>query len=349
LAQIHYSWDEVDRLCDYAIQTLKDKSYSPDVLVGITSGGAILGRIMATKMSCKFCPDYRRYSNSTYLEIPSDAKRILIVDDVMDFGGTIKRCTHDIKKKIDETSEIKSLIFCVTGAATFSPDFKLFDFSHQVFPWHSYEDPLKNIQFKQDLSQIGNTWINDIIDMINQLSSHTHYGCDEYYKKSLLEISVLEKFKDSEGEISFEIVLGTPLVFDDLISKLKDSDILLVEDGTPTRFELIDEKDKGNVFNASVDGLKLSLRFVLQSTRTFPQMCKLCPLRPKDMNEDYQKNMCITCNKTSRAIVSFEPIYDYLIDKNKLQQARLLINGVEELSDETIRKNIALRKLKSLA
>ncbi len=348
MAQIHYSWDEIDRICDYAIQTVREQNFSPDAIVGITTGGAILGRIIATKMKCPFYPDYRRYSNSVYLEVPQDVKKVLIVDDVMDYGGTIKCCTKDITKKLKGNVDIKHLAFCVTGAATFNPNFKLFAYANQLFPWHAYEDPIKNPQFKLDMDHNPYAWGKDIAEMVKQLAPHTHQGCDEYYKKCILDYPVLEKFRSNEGAVSLKLKLGKPLDFNDFIEKMKDENILLLDENTQTSFKLIDEKDKGNVFDISMssDGLSLTLNFTLQSGRAFPQMCNNCIFKPKNSTEDYPTNICITCNKTSRSLVSFVSIHDYLIVKNELMEVSLLVNGVEELSDAAVRSKIALKKLK---
>jgi len=103
----YYSYDEF--LKDVETLSSKVKEFEPDTLLAVARGGLTLGHFMAQSLDTRrlFALNSIHYDKERKLDsleifnIPnlSDAKRVVIVDDIVDSGETLKGILTLLKQK----------------------------------------------------------------------------------------------------------------------------------------------------------------------------------------------------------------------------------------------------------
>jgi len=107
LEKYYYSYDEF--LGDAIALAHKVKEFKPDTLLAVARGGLTLGHFMAQAMDTRrlFALNSIHYNKDKKLDtleifnIPNldDAKRVVIVDDIVDSGETLKAVLELLKKE----------------------------------------------------------------------------------------------------------------------------------------------------------------------------------------------------------------------------------------------------------
>lgn len=106
--KLHYFWQDLEDDCRKLAKILKDKKF--DCIVGIARGGVIPAVIISHLLNNKKFRilNYSYYEGTvrkkkliSFFGIPKDLKRqnILLVDDVVDSGETMKRAVEDLEKR----------------------------------------------------------------------------------------------------------------------------------------------------------------------------------------------------------------------------------------------------------
>ncbi len=107
MQKYYYSYNEF--LKDVATLSSKVKEFEPDTLLAVARGGLTLGHFMAQSLDTRrlFALNSIHYDKERKLDsleifnIPnlSDAKRVVIVDDIVDSGETLKGILTLLKQK----------------------------------------------------------------------------------------------------------------------------------------------------------------------------------------------------------------------------------------------------------
>jgi len=110
LQRYYYAYEEF--IDDARALVAKVKEYNPDTLVAIARGGLTLGHFMAQGLDTRrlFALNSIHYDNTKKLKtleifnIPnlSDAKRVLLIDDIVDSGETLEAISTKLQKLYPE-------------------------------------------------------------------------------------------------------------------------------------------------------------------------------------------------------------------------------------------------------
>ena len=107
MKKYYYKYDEF--LGDVIALAHKIKEYSPDTILAVARGGLTLGQFIAEAIDTRrlFTLNAIHYNKERKLDsleifnIPDlrSAKRVIIVDDIVDSGETLKEVVHLLKQK----------------------------------------------------------------------------------------------------------------------------------------------------------------------------------------------------------------------------------------------------------
>lgn len=127
---IYYSYDTFKEDCDTL--ATQCKAYEPDVIIAIARGGLILGQYLAYGLDVRdvqtlraesYDGDVQRDAVSIIGECHVDkAERILIVDDIVDSGNTLKAVLEHLSARAPEAMMRTASVF-YKPSATIQPDF----------------------------------------------------------------------------------------------------------------------------------------------------------------------------------------------------------------------------------
>lgn len=126
----YYSYEEFKN--DTQVLVNKCRDYEPDVLLGIARGGLTLSHLMAQALDMRnlFTLNSIHYEGELKLDtfnifnIPdmSHAKRVLIIDDIVDSGETMREILKVLHEKFPET-EFKLATIFFKPTAVLQPDY----------------------------------------------------------------------------------------------------------------------------------------------------------------------------------------------------------------------------------
>lgn len=126
----YYGYDEFAK--DTQVLVDKCRGYEPEILLSIARGGVTLGHLMAQAMNIRnlYSLNSIHYEGELKLEsfnifnIPdmSHAKRVLILDDIVDSGETMQEIFKILKEKFPDT-EFKLATLFYKPTAVLQPDF----------------------------------------------------------------------------------------------------------------------------------------------------------------------------------------------------------------------------------
>lgn len=144
------TWNQIyDMLIDQA-QEIKQISFKPDIIVGISRGGVVPARILtdlletpqSTTIGIEFYVGIAQRGLRPILKqplvIPVDGKKVLLVDDISDSGQSLKLAKDYLLEK--RASEVRVATLYVRTSSLVKPDF--FEKESDcwiVFPWEIKE------------------------------------------------------------------------------------------------------------------------------------------------------------------------------------------------------------------
>ncbi len=148
------SWAEIDNWCR-TISSKLSESYIPEVIIGLSRGGLVPARILSDTMFVKDIYAVKTEDwgitatrdGSPTIQKTSDikvaGKKVLIVDDITDTGGSMK-LAHEFISSLNPR-ELRTATMLHIGHSTFVPDFLAESVSGQswtwfIFPWNVHED-----------------------------------------------------------------------------------------------------------------------------------------------------------------------------------------------------------------
>jgi hypoxanthine phosphoribosyltransferase len=142
------SWEQVYSGVEY-LSELITEDYSPELIVGISSGGAVIGGMLSRLLNKPLTQVVRsepqleetKPDSSTLLSIPFETitgRRVLLVDDIVVSGNTLSEHCEKITEQKNHPSEVRSAALLLAGAHwKKKPDFCAFKTSNTEvrMPW----------------------------------------------------------------------------------------------------------------------------------------------------------------------------------------------------------------------
>ncbi len=132
MEKYYYGYDEFIKDTLYLSKQLKE--YEPDTLLAVARGGVTLGHFLASALDTRrlFTINSVHYEETKKLDtfdifnIPdlSDAKKVVIIDDIVDSGETMREIVKLLQKKFPEC-EFKIATIFYKPTAVIEADFKV--------------------------------------------------------------------------------------------------------------------------------------------------------------------------------------------------------------------------------
>ena len=153
------SWEEIEKITDELADKIKASGFKPDYIIGITTGGLIPLYFLAKKLddidniltvsATSYDKDRKKNLRILYLpEIDLSGKKVLLVDEIVETGDTLKKISEVITDKY-KVGELKTATLGVsTDKCQFYPDFYILEEKGDwvVFPWEKDDFPEYSIE-----------------------------------------------------------------------------------------------------------------------------------------------------------------------------------------------------------
>lgn len=176
---ISLSWDDVEDLLWTIHTSLRQSGYDPDVVIAVARGGLIPARLLVDYLQKKyictfqmghFAGDADPTENPVLIyplpEVDLTHKKVLVVDDICDEGGTMKAVVHYLGGKV---SAIKTAVLVSKADTSFRADYCpkiMTEWRWVFFPWSLHEDLLA---FTEKVLQLtGGASIEEIIRILQE-------------------------------------------------------------------------------------------------------------------------------------------------------------------------------------
>jgi len=145
------SWEDSFYLSAELAMKIKEAKYVPDVIIAISRGGLVPARVVADFMLernllCLRAEHWGVGTKHKKVKITGsttnlESKRVLVVDDVADSGGTLFEMVKYLKERGAASVVTAALHYKKTSI--FKPDFfieQMDEWQWIVYPWSIYED-----------------------------------------------------------------------------------------------------------------------------------------------------------------------------------------------------------------
>ncbi len=145
------SWEEVESIAEKLAQKIKKSGFQPNYIVGITTGGlfplAMLAKELEIKKILTFSAKTSGAGKNKKLHIIYTPnidlrdRKVLLVDEIVETGSTLRKITEMIKKKY-VVSELRTATLGVNkDKCLFYPDYYVFFEQGEwvKFPWERKE------------------------------------------------------------------------------------------------------------------------------------------------------------------------------------------------------------------
>lgn len=133
----HISFDQLKGHVNTIIRDMNADSWRPDLIIGVTRGGAVPAVMLSHYFNCKMVgldvslrhfDEYGSESNCWAAEDAMNGKKILIVDDINDSGATINWILRDWDQdgthiKWGDIVRFAVIVDNETSKATYSPTY----------------------------------------------------------------------------------------------------------------------------------------------------------------------------------------------------------------------------------
>lgn len=146
------SWDYIHRVCKRTVKKIKEDGFKPDIVVALSRGGFVPARTICDFLIIRDLVSMKvehwgltatkdgKAKIKYPLDIPLSGKKVLIVDDIIDTGESM-RVAADFIKSLDP-DEIKTATAFHIRTSKFTPDYhgEEIDWMWVIFPWNYVED-----------------------------------------------------------------------------------------------------------------------------------------------------------------------------------------------------------------
>lgn len=176
---IRLSWEEVEDMVWEIFLSLRSSGYTPDVVIGVARGGLAPARILVDYLQNKYICTFQmgHWAGDTALsekptivfplpEVDLSGKKVLVVDDVSDEGGTMEEVAEYLSHRV---GDIRTSVLVSKADSRFMADYcpKVMDeWRWVLFPWSRHEDLLS---FTERVLQLtGGATIEEIIRILEE-------------------------------------------------------------------------------------------------------------------------------------------------------------------------------------
>ncbi|WP_138008023.1 phosphoribosyltransferase [Halalkalirubrum salinum] len=148
------NWEYIYGRCRDVSTQVKAAEFEPDVIVALARGGWFAGRCICdflglndlTSLKMEHYVGTAEKSGEPQIRYPMpegsvEGKDVLIIDDIADTGGSIKRAQEYVEKR--NAGEIRTATLQLLQTSEFEPDFvgeQLEEWTWVVYPWNFIED-----------------------------------------------------------------------------------------------------------------------------------------------------------------------------------------------------------------
>jgi len=148
------NWDYIYRLCRDVSDQVKRSTFEPDVVVALARGGWFPGRCLCdflgmndlTSLKMEHYVGTAQQSGEPEVRYPMpegsvEGKRVLVIDDIADTGGSIERAHEYVTDRA--AKDVRTATLQLLDTSEFEPDFvgeRLDRWAWIVYPWNFIED-----------------------------------------------------------------------------------------------------------------------------------------------------------------------------------------------------------------
>ena len=148
------NWEYIYGLCREVSSEVRESEFEPDVIVALARGGWFAGRCLCdflglddlTSLKMEHYVGTAQKAGEPQIRYPMPEgsvaeKDVLIVDDIADTGGSIRRAHEYVTDR--EAGEVRTATLQLLHSSEFEPDFvgeRLEEWAWIVYPWNFLED-----------------------------------------------------------------------------------------------------------------------------------------------------------------------------------------------------------------
>jgi len=144
--KLFVSWENAARLCAKLAEKINSSNFNPEILIAITRGGLVPGRIISSLLSNPrlYCIKYEYYDKddkptkfpqlTQTLSFDLKGKKILLIDEIADTGDTLREALKYLNSLHAE--EVKTAVMHYKPHSSFHPDYSIEKTNKWiVYPW----------------------------------------------------------------------------------------------------------------------------------------------------------------------------------------------------------------------
>jgi len=147
-------WEYIYGLCRDVADDVREDAFEPDVVVALARGGWFAGRCICDFLGLDDLASVKmehyvgaaQKSDSAEVRYPMpegsvEGKDVLIIDDIADTGGSIKRADEYVRDRNPGT--VRTATLQLLGTSEYQPDYvgeNLAEWTWVVYPWNFIED-----------------------------------------------------------------------------------------------------------------------------------------------------------------------------------------------------------------
>ena len=148
------NWEYIYGLCRNVSNEVKRDDFEPDVVVALARGGWFAGRCICdflglddlTSLKMEHYVGAADKANEPQIRYPMpegsvEGKDVLIIDDIADTGGSIRRAEEYVEER--DAGTVRTATLQLLDTSEFDPDFvgeRLETWTWVVYPWNFIED-----------------------------------------------------------------------------------------------------------------------------------------------------------------------------------------------------------------
>ncbi|MDJ1431109.1 phosphoribosyltransferase [Halostagnicola sp. A-GB9-2] len=148
------NWDYIYSLCRDVSDEVRHDEFEPDVIVALARGGWFAGRCVCdflgmddlTSLKMEHYVGTAEKTGEPTVRYPMpegsvEGKDVLIIDDIADTGGSIKRAEEYVTDR--DAGSVRTATLQLLGTSEFEPDYvgeRLEEWTWVVYPWNFIED-----------------------------------------------------------------------------------------------------------------------------------------------------------------------------------------------------------------
>jgi hypoxanthine phosphoribosyltransferase len=154
------NWEYIYGLCRDVADDVRVSDYEPDVIVALARGGWFAGRCLCdflglddlASLKIEHYVGTAERTGEPVVRYPMPegsvaGKQVLVVDDIADTGGSIRRAEEYVTER--EPAEVRTATLQLLGTSSFEPDYvgeRLSEWAWIVYPWNFIEDMVDLIE-----------------------------------------------------------------------------------------------------------------------------------------------------------------------------------------------------------